>query len=113
MKTLKQIIKQDCFFVPTFAKSEVGIPIPQSGHRDSYVFMFSCFFPSALFRRRKASKVALTLLILLFVPKILATALETPAKSKITRTAPPAIMPVPLGAGLIKILAAPYLMSTR
>ena len=28
MKTLKQIIKQDCFFVPTFAKSEVGIPIP-------------------------------------------------------------------------------------
>jgi len=35
----------------------------------------------------RALYVALTLLILLFVPKILATALETPAKSKIRREA--------------------------
>src|SRR3990167_562751 len=44
------------------------------------------------------------------VAKIMGTTSRIPAASTTTRTAPPAITPVPTGAGLIIILAAPSLM---
>ncbi len=54
----------------------------------------------------RAVKVALALVDLLFDPSILVTMLVIPAASTMVLTAPPAIRPVPLGAGFKRILAA-------
>src|SRR3990172_2518989 len=58
-------------------------------------------------RRDSARIVAFTALAGLFEPSDLATASLTPAISSTARTPPPAIRPVPAGAGLISTFAAP------
>src|SRR5579864_6248595 len=54
-----------------------------------------------------ASSVARTMLYGLLEPRLLATMSVTPITSKTARIGPPAMMPVPAGAGAISTLAAP------
>ena len=60
---------------------------------------------SRFLRLRKASNVALTWLIGLFDPKLLATISFTPAISSTALILEPAITPVPAGAGFKRTLA--------
>lgn len=57
----------------------------------------------------KALIAALTMLIGLFEPKFFVYTFWYPANSRTARIAPPAIIPLPSGAGLIKTSDAPHL----
>jgi hypothetical protein len=52
------------------------------------------------------------MLIVAFAPIFFEQTSLYPANSKTVRTAPPAIIPVPVGAGLIKTFVAPKLQVT-
>src|SRR5690606_36230425 len=67
---------------------------------------------AGVFRLRSASSVARTMLYGFDEPWLLATTFATPITSKIARIGPPAMMPVPSGAGLSMTFAAPCRPST-
>jgi hypothetical protein len=62
---------------------------------------------SGVFCITNASNVALATLTLVFEPNDLEITSLTPASSRITLAEPPALIPVPSGAGLTNTLARP------